>query len=41
MTVEDDETIMPMKLVRAKPQGIVNNCDHRALFGVRANPKKD
>ena len=40
MTVEEDETIMPMKEVIAKPRGIVKSCDHRASLGFLANRAK-
>ena len=40
MTEDDDETIIPMNDVMANPSGIVNNCDHRASLGFRANLEK-
>ena len=40
MTVEEDETMIPMKEVIAKPKGMVNNCDHSASLGFFANLAK-
>ena len=40
MTVDDDDTIIPMKEVTANPTGIVTSCDHRASFGLVANLAK-
>ena len=40
MTVEEDETIMPMNEVTAKPTGIVMNCDHSASRGFLAKRAK-
>lgn len=40
MTVEEEDTIMPMKLVMANPTGIVNNCDHNASLGFLAKRLK-
>ena len=40
MTVEDDETIIPMKDVMAKPQGMVISWDHNASLGFFANRVK-
>ena len=40
MTLEDDETIIPMKDVTAKPTGIVMNWDQRASLGFLANLAK-
>lgn len=37
MTVDDDDTMMPMKEVVAKLTGIEMNCDHSASLGFRAN----
>ena len=40
MMVEEEETIMPMKEVTAKPMGMVKSWDQRASFGLRANRAK-
>ena len=40
MTLDEDETIMPMNDVTAKPMGIVNSCDQSASRGLRANLAK-
>ena len=40
ITVEEEETIMPMKEVMAKPMGMVSNCDQRASLGLRAKREK-
>ena len=40
MMVEDDETMIPMKLVTAKPQGMVINCGRNASDGFLANLEK-
>lgn len=40
MTEADDETIIPMNEVTAKPKGMVSSCDHRASLGFRANLEK-
>lgn len=40
MTVEEDDTMIPMKDVMAKPTGIVISWDHRASFGLRAKRAK-
>jgi len=40
ITVELEETIMPMKEVTAKPIGIVKSCDQRASLGLRAKRAK-
>jgi len=40
ITLEEDDTIMPINEVAAKPIGIVNSCDQRASLGFRANLEK-
>jgi hypothetical protein len=40
ITVEDDDTMIPMKEVMAKPMGIVKSCDQRASLGLRAKRAK-
>ena len=40
ITVDDEDTMMPMKEVTAKPIGIVKNCDHKASVGFFANREK-
>jgi len=40
ITVLDEETMIPMKEVTAKPRGIVSNCDQRASLGFRAKRAK-
>lgn len=40
MMTEEEETIMPMKEVIAKPMGMVKSWDHRASFGLMANLAK-
>lgn len=40
MTDDEEETMIPMKLVTANPIGIVNNWAHSASLGRRANPKR-
>ena len=40
MTVEEEDTMMPMNEVTAKPMGIVKSWDQRASFGLRANREK-
>ncbi len=40
MTAEEDETIIPMKDVIAKPTGMVMNCDHSASLGFLAKRAK-
>lgn len=37
MTLDDDDTKMPIKDVKANPSGIANNWDQTASFGLRAN----
>lgn len=40
MTADDEDTIMPMKDVTAKPRGMVKNCDHSASLGFLAKRAK-
>lgn len=40
MTVEEEETMMPMKDVSANPIGIVKSCDQNADLGVLAKREK-
>lgn len=40
MTLDDEETIMPIKEVRANPIGIVKSWDHSALLGLFAKREK-
>lgn len=40
MTDEEDETIIPINEVTAKPIGMVKNCDQRASLGFRAKREK-
>ena len=40
MTVEDDDTMIPIKDVIANPIGMVNNWDQRASLGFLANREK-
>lgn len=40
MTADEDDTMMPMKDVMAKPIGMVNSCDHSASFGLPAKRAK-
>lgn len=40
MMAEEEETMMPMNEVIAKPRGMVKNCDHKASFGFFANLAK-
>ena len=40
MTADEEDTMMPMNDVTAKPMGIVNNCDQKASFGFRAKRAK-
>lgn len=40
MTVEEEETMMPMKDVTAKPTGMVMSWDHSASEGLRAKRAK-
>ena len=40
VTVELEDTIIPMKLVRANPHGMVNNWGHSASRGLRAKRAK-
>ena len=40
MTVELEDTIIPMNEVTAKPMGMVKNCDQRASFGFLAKRLK-
>ena len=40
MTVEEEETIIPIKDVIAKPTGMVMSCDQRASLGLRAKRAK-
>lgn len=40
MTAEEDETMMPMKDVTAKPTGMVIHCDHNASLGFLAKRAK-
>lgn len=38
--VEEEETIMPINEVTAKPMGMVQSWDQRASLGLRANRAK-
>jgi len=40
MTVEEEDTIMPINEVMAKPIGIVSSWDQNASFGLRAKRAK-
>lgn len=40
MTVEDEDTMMPMNEVTAKPIGMVKNCDQSASLGFLAKREK-
>lgn len=40
MITDEEETMMPMKDVTAKPAGIVMSCDQRASLGLIANRVK-
>jgi hypothetical protein len=40
MTLDEDDTMIPMKDVIAKPQGMVMSWDHKASFGLRAKREK-
>lgn len=40
ITVEEDETMIPIKEVKANPQGIVMSCDQSASDGFMANREK-
>lgn len=40
MTVDEDETMIPMNEVMAKPQGIVINCGRKASEGFLAKRAK-
>lgn len=40
MTVDDDETMIPMNDVTANPTGMVMSWDQRASFGLRAKRAK-
>lgn len=40
ITVDEEDTIMPMKEVIANPIGMVNSWDHSASFGLRAKRAK-
>ena len=40
MTVELEETMIPINDVTAKPIGMVKNCDHSASFGFLAKRVK-
>jgi len=40
MTVDDDETMIPMNEVRPKPQGMVRSWDQNASLGLRAKRAK-
>lgn len=40
ITVDEDDTIMPMKEVMANPTGMVINWDQRASLGLRAKRAK-
>jgi hypothetical protein len=40
ITVDDEETMMPMNEVTANPTGIVMSWDQRASFGLRAKRAK-
>lgn len=41
MTEDDEETMIPMKLVTANPIGIVKSWAHSASLGRRAKPETD
>jgi hypothetical protein len=40
MTEDEEETMIPMKLVMAKPSGTVKSCAQRASLGRRAKRAK-
>ena len=40
MTVDEDDTMIPMNYVIANPIGIVRSCDHSASRGFFANREK-
>lgn len=40
MTVDEEETMIPMNEVTAKPTGIVMSCDQKASLGFLANREK-